>query len=84
MNSFSKILRTTKSGEIFQNELPGNDWITFTANHSTYEPLELAMLYSEFENGSNFFFKIMMITKSEINRKCFFLRYDREPCSNGD
>lgn len=47
LNAASPILRLTRAGETAWGGLPGDDWTTFSPNHSTYEPLAWATRNSE-------------------------------------
>ncbi len=42
LNERSDILRVTRAGEIDFTDLPGEDWVVFVPNHTTYEPLAYA------------------------------------------
>ncbi|XP_064601762.1 bifunctional heparan sulfate N-deacetylase/N-sulfotransferase-like isoform X2 [Liolophura sinensis] len=42
LNSYSEIWRLTRPGELFEGEIPGDDWTVFHTNHSTHQPLAYA------------------------------------------
>ncbi len=46
INPRSDILRVTRAGEINYGFLPGDDWVVFVPNHTTYEPLAYAKTQS--------------------------------------
>lgn len=46
INARSDILRMTRAGEINYGFLPGDDWVVFVPNHTTYEPLSFAKTQS--------------------------------------
>ncbi len=46
INSHSDVLRVTRSGETLSGSLPGDDWVVFVPNHTTYEPLAFAKTQS--------------------------------------
>ena len=46
INTRSDIIRMTRAGETDHGFLPGDDWVVFVPNHTTYEPLAFAKTQS--------------------------------------
>lgn len=56
LNTFSKVWRITKPGEVITETFPEEDWAVFYPNHSTFEPLAFATqtvsLYDDYDPTS--------------------------------
>ncbi|CAG2108385.1 unnamed protein product, partial [Medioppia subpectinata] len=44
LNPLSPVLRMTRAGEVQFGPLPGNDWVVFYSNHTSYQPLGQAFI----------------------------------------
>jgi heparan sulfate N-deacetylase/N-sulfotransferase NDST2 len=53
LNPLSPILRVTRAGEVQFGNLPGDDWVVFYSNHTSYQPLGQAYLQRPIELYSN-------------------------------
>ena len=53
INPLSPVLRLTRAGEIHYGRLPGEDWVIFRSNHTSYQPLGQAFRYYDYESYLN-------------------------------
>jgi len=53
LNHASPVLRLARAGEVHFGNLPGEDWINFYSNHTSYQPLGMAFLQYDFDSYNN-------------------------------